>query len=223
MHTFATTTKTTVVLDIPAGRVRLVASDRADATVEVLPADAARNRDVRAAERIEAAFEGDTLRIGAGEPESRLTGHSGAVEVTVRLPAGSRVEAKASDVEFHGTGRLGDVSVEVARGTVELEESAAARVTVLAGDVSIDRLGGDAAISTRKGDIDITEALGGTVTLRTEAGGIRIGAARGVSATLDAGTGSGRIDNALRNADGAAAGLRIHATTGHGDISARSL
>ncbi|MER5779610.1 hypothetical protein ABT144_36025, partial [Streptomyces sp. NPDC002039] len=78
-------------------------------------------------------------------------------------------------------------------------------------------------ISTRKGDLRITEAVRGTVDLRTEAGDITVGAARGVSASLDAGTGHGRIHNALRNTEGATAGLSIHATTAHGDITARSV
>ena len=62
----------------------------------------------------------------------------------------------------------------------------------------------------------------GTVVLRTQSGDISVGAAAGVSASLDAGTTYGRIRNALKNTDGAA-GLDIHATTSHGDITARSL
>lgn len=62
----------------------------------------------------------------------------------------------------------------------------------------------------------------GTVTLRTGHGEISIGAAAGVSASLDAGTSSGRIRNALKNTQGAAAQLDIHATTGYGDITAHN-
>jgi len=40
---------------------------------------------------------------------------------------------------------------------------------------------------------------------------------------VDAGTRCGRIHNTLHNSAGSAAGLNIHATTDHGDISARSL
>jgi hypothetical protein len=42
-------------------------------------------------------------------------------------------------------------------------------------------------------------------------------------ASSDAGTTYGRIHNALRNRNGAAAGLTIHATTAYGDVVARSL
>ncbi|MFB7371867.1 DUF4097 family beta strand repeat-containing protein, partial [Streptomyces sp. NPDC056222] len=144
------------------------------------------------------------------------------VEVTVQLPAGSRVEAKGADAELRSTGRLGDVAFESAQGTVELDEAASARLTLQAGDIAVGRLGGDAEIRTQKGDLRVTEAVRGTVTLHTESGGISVGAAHGVSAALDAGTAYGRIHNALQNTDGTP-GLTIHATTAHGDITARSL
>ena len=50
-----------------------------------------------------------------------------------------------------------------------------------------------------------------------------VGATDGASASLDAGAGFGRVHNTLKNTDGAAAGLDIHATTAYGDIVARSL
>ncbi|MEU6158159.1 DUF4097 family beta strand repeat-containing protein [Streptomyces sp. NPDC047130] len=223
MHTFDTPAPVSAVVDIPAGTVRLIAADRADSTVRVLPADAGRSRDVKAAEQVEVTFEGGTLRVVAPEPENRGLGHSGAVKVTVELPAGSRVDAKAAVGEVRGVGRLGDVVVEAAQGTVKLDESADTRVTVSAGNVIVGRLTGPADISTHQGTIRVFEAHRGTVTLRTGMGSIEIVAAPGVSATLDAGTDAGRVENALRNADGAAAALNIHATTGYGDISARGL
>ncbi|WP_369389825.1 DUF4097 family beta strand repeat-containing protein [Streptomyces sp. CG1] len=222
MQKFDTPTPIAAVLDIPAGRVQLIAADRGGTTVEVLPADASKGRDVKAAEQIEVVYGDGVLRVEAPAAKSRLLGHSGFIEVTVQLPAGSRVEAKAAGAEFRGVGRLGDVTFEGAQGSVELDETEGARLTLQAGDVSVGRLGGPAEISTQKGDIHIAEAVRGTVTLRTQAGDVSVGAAAGVSASLDAGTSSGRIRNALKNADGTP-GLNIHATTACGDITARSL
>ncbi|MET7697600.1 DUF4097 family beta strand repeat-containing protein [Streptomyces sp. NPDC005485] len=223
MQKFATSAPIAAVLDIPAGLIRFIAADRADTTVEVRPADASKNRDVKAAERITVAYEDGVLRIETPAAGNRILGTSGSVEVTVQLPAGSHVEAKAALAELRGVGRLGDVVFEGAQATVKLDETAGARLTLQAGDVSVGRLGGAAEISTQKGDIRIAEAVRGTVELRTEAGEISVGAAPGVSASLDAGTGYGRIHNALKNTDGAEAGLNIRATTAHGDITARSL
>ncbi|MCX4567569.1 DUF4097 family beta strand repeat-containing protein [Streptomyces albogriseolus] len=222
MH-FDTPAPISVALDVAAGRIRFVAADRTDTVVEVLPADTAKSRDTKAAEQTRVAYDGGVLRIDGPQGKNQLLGPSGSVDITVRLPAGSRVEAKAAGAELRGEGRLGDVVIEGAQGTVELDEAASARLTVLAGDVSVGRLGGPAEISTQKGDIRVTEALRGRVTLRTEHGDIAVGAARGVSASLDAGTGYGRVHNTLMNTDGAAAGLTVHATTAYGDITARSL
>ncbi|GGX04385.1 DUF4097 family beta strand repeat-containing protein [Streptomyces lomondensis] len=222
MQTFETTAPITAVLDIPAGHVRFIASDRADTTVEVLPADASKGRDVKVAEQTTVAYRDGILRIEASAKNQYL-GPSGAIEVTVQLPAGSRVEAKAAGAGFRGVGRLGDVAFESAHGAVKLDETASARLTTVAGDVSVGRLGGPAEISTGKGDIRIAEAVRGTVVLTTQAGDVSVGAAAGVSASLDAGTGHGRIHNALRNSEGGAAGLNIRATTAYGDITARSL
>ncbi|MFE5815819.1 DUF4097 family beta strand repeat-containing protein [Streptomyces sp. NPDC056479] len=222
MQKFDTPTPVSAVLDIPAGRIRFIAADRADTTVEILPADASKGRDVKAAERTEVSYDDGVLRIEVPAATNRILGNSGFIEVTVQLPAGSRVEAKAASAEFRGVGRLGDVAFEGQQATVKLDETDSARLTTLDGDISVGRLGGPAEISTQKGDIRITAAVRGTVVLTTQMGDVSVGAARGVSAALDAGTGYGRIDNALKNADGTP-GLKIRATTSHGDITARSL
>ncbi|MFD5328572.1 DUF4097 family beta strand repeat-containing protein [Streptomyces sp. NPDC127092] len=222
MQKFDTPAPVSALVNVPAGRVRFIAGDRVDTTVEVRPANASDSRDVKAAGQTEVSYDGEVLRIELPASKNRMLGNSGSIEVVVQLPAGSRVDAKTAAGEFHGVGRLGDVTFEGAAGTVRLDETASARLTLQAGDIVVGRLGGSAEITTQKGDLRIDEAMGGTVTLRTEHGGITVVAAQGVSASLDAGTGYGRIHNALKNTDGTP-GLTIHATTTYGDITARSL
>ncbi|MFE2910754.1 DUF4097 family beta strand repeat-containing protein [Kitasatospora indigofera] len=221
MLKFDTPAPLTAILDIPAGRIRLIAADRTDTTVEVLPADPTRNRDVKAAGQVTVTLTDGVLHIEAAPAKNRIVGNSGAVEVTVQLPAGSHVRAKTAAGELRGVGRLGDVTYEAAQGNAKLDESTNTHLTVQAGDLTVHRLAGPARISTQQGHITITEAVRGTVELRTQAGDITIGAARGVSAALDAGTSSGRINNALQNTG--APELTVHATTAYGDITARSL
>ncbi|MFJ6838716.1 DUF4097 family beta strand repeat-containing protein [Streptomyces sp. NPDC091209] len=221
MQKFDTPAPVCAVVDIPAGRVRFIAADRADTTVEVLPADPSRSRDTRTAERTTVSYADGVLQVTAPAGGSRLLGSCGSLEVTVQLPAGSRVEARAAAAELRGVGRLGDVAFDGAYHRVKIDEAASVRLTAVDGDVEVGRLGGPAQISTARGDIRITEAARGTVVLSTRCGDICIAAAPGVSARLDAGTGHGRVSNALRN-DGTAA-LDIRATTSRGDITARSL
>ena len=220
MQKFATTAPITAVLDIPSGRVQFIAADRSDATVEVLPMNPSKSRDVSAAEQTRVEYTDGVLRIEVLSKNQHF-GPSGSVEVTVQLPAGSRVEAKAASTELRAVGRLGDVAFEGAYRQIKIDEAAGLRLTAVDGDVEVGRLGGPAEISTARGDIRIAEALRGRVVLSTQSGDISVGAATGVSASLDAGTGHGRVSNSLKN-DGTAE-LDIHATTTMGDITARSL
>ena len=220
MQSFATPAPVTAVVEIPAGHVRFAATDRADTVVEIRPADASKSRDVKAADETTVAYADGVLRIEV-PVKTQYFGSSGSVEVTVGLPAGSRVEAKAAAAALTTTGRLGDVSFDGAHGEITLDDVAGVRLTAHVGDVEIGRLDGPAEISVQKGDIRITEATRGTVALRTQAGAISVGAAAGVSATLDARTSHGRIDNRLKNNGDAE--LDIHATTAYGDITAHSI
>jgi hypothetical protein len=221
MQKFDTPAPIAAVLDIPAGRVQFIAADRADTTVEVRPANSSKGRDTKAAEQTAVSYTDGVLRITAAVPGSKLVGPSGSVEVTIQLPAGSRVEAKAASAELRGVGRLGEVAFEGAYRQIKIDEAASVRLTAVDGDVEIGRLNGPAQISTARGDIRIAEAVSGAVVLSTQDGDISVGAAGGVCATLDARTDYGRVSNALKN-DGTS-GLDIRATTSRGDISARSL
>jgi DUF4097 and DUF4098 domain-containing protein YvlB len=219
MNKFDTTAPIAAILDIPAGRIQFIAADRADTVVEVLPTDPSKSRDVKVAEQTKVEYADGVLRIEA-TAKNQILGASGSVEVTVQLPAGSRVEAKAAAAEFRGVGRLGDVTFEGAAGEIKIDEAAEVRLSVAAGDVTVGRLTGSAEVSVSKGDVRIAEAVRGKVVLRVQAGSISVGAARGVSAALDASTSYGRISNSLKN-DGVVE-LDIQATTSYGDIAARS-
>jgi hypothetical protein len=221
MYRFATPAPIAAVLDLPAGRVQIIAADRAETTVEVRPCEPNKNRDVQSAQQTTVEYADGVLRIHTPKTGNRLVGPSGSVEITVQLPAGSSLEGKAACAELRCVGRLGDVAFEGAYRQIKVDEAAAARITAIDGDVEVGRLAGSAEISTSRGEIRIGEAGPGQVVLRTQSGDITLAAADGVSAVLDAETGHGRISNALRNDGGA--GLAIRATTSRGDITARSL
>ncbi|MEU8525416.1 hypothetical protein AB0C77_07415 [Streptomyces sp. NPDC048629] len=221
MQKFDTPAPVAVVLDIPTGRIRLIATDRADTVVEVLPADATKSRDVKAAQQTVVEYGDDVLRIAAAPAKNQLLGSVGSVVVTVQLPTGSRVESTSAAAEVRTEGRLGDVTVHGARRRIEIADVEGLRLTSVDGDVHVGRLGGPADISTARGGITVGEAVHGTVVLHTEHGNISIAAAAGASATLDAAPRNGRVSNALENHGSPV--LEITASSGYGDISARSL
>ncbi|MFI1626694.1 hypothetical protein ACH4YO_21390, partial [Streptomyces noursei] len=63
MQKFDTPTPISAVLNIPAGRVQFIAAERADTVVEVLPANASKGRDVKAAEQTSVEYVEGVLRI----------------------------------------------------------------------------------------------------------------------------------------------------------------
>ncbi|GAB2570426.1 hypothetical protein Aab01nite_06070 [Paractinoplanes abujensis] len=216
MNQFATPAPIAAVLTVPAGRVQFIAAERADTVVEVRPAQPGNSRDVRSAAETTVGFADGVLRV-----EAPADNKAGAVEVTVQLPAGSRVEGHSAAAELRGVGRLGDVVFTGAYRAIKVDEAASLRLTAVDGDVAVGRLTGPAEISTTRGAIRIDEAVRGTVILTSQDGDITIGAAAGAPATLDAGTSLGRVSSSLVNGGGAE--LCIRATTARGDITARSL
>jgi len=98
MQTFTSPAPVSAVLDIPAGSVRFIASDRADAPVEVLPADASHGRDVKAAEQTEVRYADGTLRIGSPAKSrilyagARPAGTARGWPPGPRRPAGARAD-----------------------------------------------------------------------------------------------------------------------------------
>ena len=220
MHTFQTPAPITTDLHIPAGRIQLIAADRTDTTVEIRPANPAKSRDVKAAAQAIVEYVDGVLRIAAAEPKNQYLGSTGSLEVTVQLPAGSRVQAKTASCELRGVGRLGQITFDGAYKQIKIDEAASVQLTAVDGDVEVGRLTGPAHITTARGNIRITEAAHGTVELRTGMGEISVGAATSASAVLNADTGHGRINNTLKN-NGTPA-LHIHATTSHGNITAHS-
>src|SRR5882757_7428780 len=146
MQKFDTPAPISAVLDIPAGRIQFIAADRADTTVEVLPADPSKSRDTKTAEQTTVAYADGVLRITASTPHNQLFGPSGSLEVTVQLPAGSGVDARTASAELRGVGRLGDVAFEGAYRHIKIDEAASLRLTATDGDIEVGRLNGPAEI-----------------------------------------------------------------------------
>ncbi|TCO65945.1 DUF4097 family beta strand repeat-containing protein [Actinocrispum wychmicini] len=221
MPKFDTPAPITTALNIPAGRVHLIATDRTDTEVAIQPADPSKNRDVKAAEHTTVDYTDGVLRIHTHATDNQYFGPTGSVAVTIHLPTDSRVEATTGASELHTVGRLGDVTFNGAYRHITIDHATTLQLTAVDGDVHVGHLDGPAQVTTTRGDIHITEATRGTVVLRTQSGSITLGAATGVSASLDAGTTYGRISNSLKN--NGTTELDITATTAHGDIAAHSL
>lgn len=188
MPTFDTPKPISATIDVVVGDVQISADDRATTIVDVRPSDASSEKDVKAAEQTRVEYANERLLVKA--PKLRhlsLRGHGGSIDVTIELPAGSRLQGSGQMTDFRCDGRFGDVRIKTGMGHIRLDEADAAHVKTGIGDVGVDRAAGHAEVTSGSGDVRVRElAASGVVknsngdTWIGEAGGdLRVHAANG--------------------------------------------
>jgi hypothetical protein len=145
-----------------SGHVEMIASDRADTTVEVTPTNPGRSGDVSLARETTVAFENNRLRVRVPGRLKVLGPGRDSVDVRVELPAGSRA------------------TIEVAYGSVRLHgELGATSIVAKYGSVTADRVG-DLALVSPYGDVDIAE-VDGALDVKAGHAHLRIGRITGAA------------------------------------------
>ncbi|MGH3757873.1 DUF4097 family beta strand repeat-containing protein [Actinophytocola sp.] len=179
MPTFDTPEPISVSVEPVVGNVRVIASDRADTVVDIRPSDESNASDVRAAEQTRVEFSGGTLSITAPRMwPLDFSKKTRSIEVTVELPAGSRVHGSTGLGDLHGTGRLGSCRYKSGTGHIQLDHTGELHLHTATGNVVVDRVDGNTEISTSSGRVHVGE-LGGTGVVKNSNGTTTIGSATG--------------------------------------------
>ncbi|MEV4613228.1 DUF4097 family beta strand repeat-containing protein [Kitasatospora sp. NPDC049258] len=207
MPSFDTPEPISATAHVEAGSIQFIAGDRSDTVVEVRPRDPAKDRDVRTADQTEVTCTGGVLTVRT--PKSNLLGlgRTGTVDVTVELPAGSRIDTTGAWTQVLGEGRLGEVRVKTSSGDVRLDTTGPLRLTASHGSITVDRVEGRAEITTSSGSLRVG-TLDGPAVLKNSHGTTTVGAALG---DLRVSGANGDID--ITRAEGA-----VVATTAHGTV-----
>ncbi|MDT0464837.1 DUF4097 family beta strand repeat-containing protein [Streptomyces gibsoniae] len=205
MPTFDTPEPISVAAHVGAGSIRFTTSDRLDTVVEVQPGSQKRGKDVRAAEQTEVTYASGVLTVRT--KERAFIGPSGAVDVTVDLPAGSRVDVNGSWIQVLGQGRLGEVRVKTSVGDVRLDATGPLKLTVSHGSITVDRVEGTADITTSSGSLRVG-TVDGPAVLKNSHGTTVVGAV----------TGDLRVSGAHGDIDVTRAESSVTATTAHGTL-----
>ena len=214
MPTFNTPGPISATIDLAAADVRIIASDRHDTVVEVRPSASAHEPDVKVAEQTKVDYTAAGLLIKG--PKQRNVGlrKIGSVDVTVELPAGSRIEADAGIGALRFTGQLGKCQVKMGAGDVELEQVGPLDLRTGAGAITVEHVAGHADISTGSGRLRVSRIDGSAVIKNSNGetwvgditGDLRVNAGNGAifvghaAADVTAGSGNGeiRVDDLTR-------------------------
>jgi len=209
MPTFDTPEPISVTVELRAGDVRIVASDRYDTKVEVRPTHSARKSDVAAAAQTRVEYAEGRLSVKAPKGWKPFTfrGDSDSIDVEIALPTGSDVRGDAAAAAFRCTGRLGDCNLKTAAGEIHVDEAGAARFRTARGDITVDRSVGDAEVTTASGAVRI-DHVDGTATVKNSNGDTWIGR---ITGELHVNAANGRI--VVEQAQAA-----VEAKTANGDV-----
>ncbi|MFJ8620849.1 DUF4097 family beta strand repeat-containing protein [Streptomyces clavifer] len=205
MPSFDTPEPISATAHVDAGSIQFTAGDRSDTVVEVRPRDPDKDQDVRAAEQTETTYASGELAVRT--PKPNLFGRTGTVDVTVELPAGSRIEVTGAWAQVLGEGRLGEVRVKTSAGDVRLDTTGPLRLTASHGSITVDRVEGPAEITTSSGSMRVG-LVDGPAVLKNSHGTTTVGA---VTGELRVSGANGDIE--IRRAEDS-----VTATTAHGTL-----
>ncbi len=181
MPTFPAPTPVPVVVDVPFGNLHVIAGERDDVVVTVLPADPTKSGSVRAAEETRVERDGDAVTIvyPAAWKQYVLPFAAGGAIVNVELPAGSDLRGKAGSL--YSEGRLGAVDLTLNGGDARVDEAARLNLKVSAGSVIVGRATGPTTIKASAGSVRVAEVTD-EGTIRASNGTTTVGS---VTGTLD--------------------------------------
>lgn len=182
-------------LDVAAdvGFIDVVASDRTDAVIEVMPGKPGRGGDESLARDATVSFDSGTLRVKVPR-RLGLFGKKDSVDVRCAVPTGSRVTIETAYGSVRARGVLGDCRIVAKYGGVTADAVA---------DLVLEAPYGSTDIAEVTGRLDATAGYGvlriarvhGDARLRASHGSMELGAAAG---DVDAATsGALLIDRAL--------------------------
>jgi hypothetical protein len=231
MPAFDTPEPIDLAVELPYGRLEVIASDRTDTVVTVSPTNPASASDRRGAEQTRVEFSGQRLVVEGPRPRFSIIGPNESIDVRVELPTGSRLTADIGG-RVTTTGRLGATRVKGALGGVVIDTTGDLRVrsghgsldvaaadgsaelTADHGQIRVGSIGGDAILKSSHGSVEVEDA-GGDIDAKLSYGELEIGRA-GAGVTAKTAYGSIRIGEA------SAGSIQLESGYGQIDVGIRA-
>jgi hypothetical protein len=179
MSHFDTPQPISVTLELRVADVRVAASERADTIVQVRPSDPSKRDDVAAAEHTRVEYADGRLLVKGPRRLRELSpfGDGGSIDVDIELPAGSDLSGHTAAGAFRCTGPLGCCELKSSVGEIAIDRAERVKLAT-AGDITLERVSGDAELATATGDVRAGE-IDGSAVIKNSNGDTRIGEAGG--------------------------------------------
>ena len=102
----------------------------------------------------------------------------GSIELSIELPAGSKVEGDAAMADFACDGPLGECRIKTSLGHIRVDQAGKLRLKTGIGDISVDRATGHAELTAASGELRLRE-LDATAVIKNSNGDTWVGAVGG--------------------------------------------
>jgi hypothetical protein len=189
MPAFPTPNPILLTFAVQAGNVELIASDRDDTVVTVLPMNPGKRGDIAAADATTVDATGDRITVVTPK-RFNMIGSTDSILLRVELPSGSRVEGDCSYGAVRGRGRLGDVRIKTSYGELAFDDLGAAELRTGGGEIAVGTVTGDARFTVSNGTVRV-DVIDGSAFVKSSNGDIVISE---ITGELEASTSSGNID-----------------------------
>jgi DUF4097 and DUF4098 domain-containing protein YvlB len=176
MPTYPTPTPIDLAINLQVGRIEVVADDRADAVVTVVPTNPDKANDRRGAEETAVDFDGQRLTITGPRPRLSWIGPNESVDLTIALPTGSRLTAEIAVGGVRARGRLGATRIKSSTGAVDLDTTGDLWLRTSLGNATVGSAEGTVEMTADHGQIRVGTVAGDAV-LKASHGNISIGEA----------------------------------------------
>ena len=196
---FETTGPISLYVEIGKGRVRVIAGDTQDVTLDVEGQDA---------DDVDVSFENGRLTVIGPKLDSWF-GKSRDLDVTVQLPIDSDVAVKTGSADIEVSGQVNDARLKTGSGDVTCDTfSGGALVETGSGDVGVAEAHAELNVKSGSGDVSVGTCLG-NLQVSTGSGDVEVGTSNARAVVK---TGSGDLHVVTANAD-------VSLATGSGDLT----
>jgi hypothetical protein len=209
MQSFQTPAPARLRVEIPKGRIRIIAEETGVTRVELT----ANRGDATAQEWIaeaEIAQSGDEIVVRVRKTGLRLFDFGGGIDAEIHVPLGSGASLSTGAGRIETAGRLGEVSAESGSGSITLDDCAEARARTGSGNIVIGAVAGSVKAKTGSGRITAGK-VGANATINTGSG----------SAELAGAAGDAKLTTASGNIEVGEAGDSLEAFAASGNIEVR--
>lgn len=177
MPTFQTSGPIDLAVDLQAGRLEVIATDRTDIVVTVSPDNPDKALDRKAAEATKVEFDGSRLTV-AGPRRFSLIGPFESIAVRVEVPTGSRLTADVSWGPVRATGTFGATRIKASGSPIELGDTGDLWVNAGHGNFEVGSVAGSLEVSAAHGNIRVGSVTG-DARLKASHGSVTVGEAGG--------------------------------------------